>query len=374
MRVLLLARHYPPAISGGARRPYLLAGALHNADVDIRVCAPSLPQGEAGWTIPHPNRDPAPAPAAPGFTLRDLARDLLLWPDPDIRWCLQAARTIIADSWRPDWVISTSPPESIHVAGEQIARRTGAKWAADFRDLWLEAPHRRERLRPHRRIGERILAHRLLPRADLVTAVDPAVAAEVRSLGARNVHVLPHFVAEMRATPAELPKDLLNIVHAGSIALSDPEAGIAALLGPFEAALARNPALRLHLVGRLTDEERRAAVTSSAASAIRLWGPLPLDGALAMMAAADALVFVASAKMHVPPSKIADYLTFDVPIIACGDGPWRKDERVPPGDPAEAMARLKRGDGRNIAFIPPNATETAARLLQLMREAEEPPR
>ena len=35
-----------------------------------------------------------------------------------------------------------------------------------------------------------------------------------------------------------------------------------------------------------------------------------------MMAGADALAFVASAKMHVPPSKIADYLAFDRPLVA----------------------------------------------------------
>ena len=43
-------------------------------------------------------------------------------------------------------------------------------------------------------------------------------------------------------------------------------------------------------------------------------GPVPYEIARAMMAGADALAFVASAKMHVPPSKIADYLAFDCPL------------------------------------------------------------
>lgn len=370
MRVLLLSRHYPPAVSGGAKRPFLLAEALREAGVDVRVCAPSLPPGEAGWAVPHPNRDPSTTTAPPKFSLRALARDLLLWPDPDIRWCMRAAETVLGDGWRPDWVMSTSPPESIHVAGEHIARLINARWAADFRDLWLDAPHRRERLRLHRRIGERRLARRLLPKADLVTAVDPVVAAEATRLGAKNVQVLPHFVADTRPALADLPKDTLNIVHAGSIALSDPEADVAGLLAPFEAARVRNPALRLHLAGRLTDAEKAAIEASPAASAIRTWGIMPLDGALGMMAAADALIFVASAKMHVPPSKIADYLMFDAPVIACGDGPWRKDPRVPAGDPAEAMARLKRGDKHNIALAPRKASEAAASLLQMMRDVE----
>ncbi len=369
MRVLLLARHYPPAISGGAKRPFLLAGALHDADVDIRVCAPSLPPGEAGWTVPHPNRDPPTAVSPPRFNMRALAREWLLWPDPDIRWCRRACKAVLGEEWRPDWVISTSPPESAHVAGELIARRTGARWAADFRDLWLEAPHRQERKQLHRRIGERMLAHRLLPKADIVTAVDSVVAAEATALGARNVHVLSHFVADIRPAPAGLSKETLNIVHAGSVALSDPEARLADMLRPFEAARARNPSLRLHLVGRMNEAEEAAVRASPAADAIRLRGVMPLEGALAMMAAADALIFVASSKMHVPPSKIVDYLTFDVPIVACGEGPWRSDPRTPAGDPLETMASLRRGDGRNVVFRPRNATESAAQLLDLMRES-----
>ena len=371
-RLLLLTRHYPPAVSGGARRPFLLARALRAAGVEVRVCAPSLPEGEPGWAVPHPNRDPGTADASAGFSVRSLARDLLLWPDPDVRWCLRAAETVIASGWRPDWVLSTSPPESIHVAGESLSRRLGARWAADFRDLWLASPHRHERLRPHRHFGERLLAGRLLPKADLVIAVDSLVAAEAISLGARSAHVLGHFVADKAATPAALPRETLNVVHAGSIALSDPDADIRDLLTPFAAALPANPSLRLYLVGRLLDSERAAVAASPANSAIVLVGVKPLPEAMSLMAGADALAFVASAKMHVPPSKIVDYLQLDRPIIACGDGPWRADPCVPAGDPATTLASLKRGDGRNVIAQTSNATAAAAHLLDLMNAAALP--
>jgi hypothetical protein len=295
-----------------------------------------------------------------------------LWPDPDIRWCQRAADTVLADGWRPDWVLSTSPPESIHVAAERIARQTGAKWAADFRDLWLEAPHRRERLRPHRRFGERMLARNLLPKANLVIAVDPVVAAEAARLDARNVHVLGHFTADTRPSPANLPKDKLNIVHAGSIALSDPDASISNLLLPFETAWTRNTQLRLHLVGRLTDAEEAKARASRAAGAIQLWGVLSFDEALSVMAAADALAFVASEKMHVPPSKIADYLMFEVPIVACGNGPWRSDPRVPLSNAVETMIRLQRGDRGDKAPRPLTCSEAVTELLKWMDVASYP--
>lgn len=370
-KILLLARHYPPAVSGGAKRPFLLAQALRSAGAEVRICAPSLPEGEPGWAVPHANRDPQTTSGAPHFSLRAIARDLLLWPDPDIRWSRRAARTVLADHWRPDWVFSTSPPESIHVAGEWIARQTNAKWAADFRDLWLEAPHRKERLRPHRRVGEKLLARRLLPKADLVTAVDAVVAAEATRLGARGSRVLPHFIADVLPAPAELAQDTLNIVHAGSISLSDPDANIRDLLHAFETAWERRPALRLHLVGRLTDAELTSVRVSHAADAIEVWGVLSLQGTFSMMAAADALVFVASAKMHVPPSKIVDYMMFDAPIIATGDGPWRQDPRCPEGDPVEAMTELRRGARRPASSPPLTASEAGTRLLGWMQQTKD---
>lgn len=366
-RITLIARHYPPAVSGGARRPAQLATALRREGVSVSVVAPTLPDGEPGVSVPHPHRDPSPGPAAaPGW--RDLARELLLWPDPDIRWARRAARAA-ATLPTPDWILTTSPPESLHAAGLWLKRRTQARWAADFRDHWLVRPHRQERMRWWRQAGERVVAQSILPHADLALAVDPVIAAELRGLGARSVQVLAH-AAEPAPAPAVLPSDTINLVHTGAIALSDPECRIEDMLAPFAAARTRNPALRLHLVGRLTDRERACIAQSPAAAAIVEHGVVSLNEARALQAGADALIFVASTKMHVPPSKIVEYLTCEAPIVACGEGPWRADPRVPAGDPVEALAALRKGArAPPDRPRPPTPQEAAQRLLALMQSA-----
>lgn len=359
----LLARHYPPAISGGARRPFLLAKGLRARGWDVHVIAPSLPQGEAGLVVPHPNRDPATASGAGGFSLRNTAREMLLWPDADIRWCMRAARAALAGLPNPAWIVTTSPPESIHCAGLWLKRRTGARWLADFRDHWLDQPHRRERLNPVRRFGENLIARNLLREADAVIAVDSAIQAELRGLGARDPHILPHFAPPMPAQAAPLPAETINVLHAGAIALSDPLAEISQMLRVFEAAWPANPRLRLHFAGRLTDAERAQIEASPACAAIIRHGPVPFEQSLALQAGADALIFVASRKMHVPPSKIVEYLSADKPIIACGDGPWRADPRAPQGDPAAALiALIKGGSGDPALPRPPTAAEAAAQM------------
>lgn len=374
MQIVLLARHYPPAVSGGAKRPFLLAQALRKAGQDVLVCAPSLPDQEPGWAVHHPHRDPpTQVDSRRRMSVRSTAREWMLWPDPDIRWSMRAAKTVAASGVRPDWVISTSPPESIHVAGEWLARQTGARWLADFRDLWLENPHRQERAQLHRRFGERIIASRLLPRASIVTAVDDVVAREAQRFGGRNVKKLAHFTPDLppQSDALLLPNDTTNVVHVGSIGLSDPDAQISQLIEPFENARRSNSALRLHFVGRLTDRERDAVSASPAATAIFVWGVVPLDQAYSFMREADALALVGSPKMHVPPSKIADYLMFDTPIIAAGTGSWRQDPRAPTADATAALSSLTKHARRQTSERPMKASEAANLMLGWMREFEE---
>ena len=38
-----------------------------------------------------------------------------------------------------DVILSSSPPHSLQLAAQKIAKRTGKPWVADFRDLWLDA-------------------------------------------------------------------------------------------------------------------------------------------------------------------------------------------------------------------------------------------
>ena len=40
-------------------------------------------------------------------------------------------------------MLTTSPPNSVHLVGAAVKRATGAKWVADLRDSLVAHPHRR---------------------------------------------------------------------------------------------------------------------------------------------------------------------------------------------------------------------------------------
>lgn len=321
--VLLLTRHYPPQVSGGARRPYLFARGLRAHGCHVAVFAPALPDGEDGYVVPHPANAPAAeadAPARPA-PIRDALRAHASLPDPDLRWSLRAARA--ARAWyrrygfAPDIVLSTSPPESVHVAGRRLARGFGTAYACDMRDGWLDAPLLAQRRARHRRAAETPIARRILRGAALITAPTEAILAEARRHAPQTPGVLIAQPAQApQQSPAPIPAPL-SVLHTGSFALSHEARSIE----PFAALAERHrddPRYAFVARGRLTQDE--AARAEAAGIAVR--PPVPLARVWAEQAAAGVLVLVAAPGTDAVPGKLAEYASARRPVLCLGGGAW----------------------------------------------------
>ncbi len=364
MRIVMLCRHFPPAVSGGARRPYLLARALADAGHEVRVLAPAPCDGVDVIPIPHPHVDPATADAATRATLRDRVRGALLLPDPDVRWAVRASRATLG--FDPDWVFTTSPPESAHVGGVLLRRLHRCRWIADFRDHWFAHALRTERTgTPVRTSIERHIARALARRMDFALAATPTIAAELRTLGARRVEVLENFAAPP-VRRRELTAGEIHVVHTGSFTLSDPARRLGPVLEAFAAA--NNPRLRLHLVGRLTDTERHLVAACAVADRIDMTGPVDLETSRAWQAGADVLLLVTAPDTPHVPGKLAEYRAAGRPVIAHGGGAWQDAAGIAVVfDLARAFAALP--DGARTLPPPPTPADAAQQLVELLESA-----
>lgn len=346
LKIVLVCRHFPPAVSGGARRPFLLAKALEKAGCQIVVVAPQQAEGVSCVVVPHPM--PAPSEGRPGrASLKGWLRTVVLLPDADIRWALRAGQVSLP--WVPDWVLTTSPPESSHVAGWLIKRRFGCRWVVDMRDHWLAHPLLPVRRHPLRRLVERALAWLLLSRADAGVGVLPSNVEELMALGLRGPGMVVQNFASVpeRAggNPSERfsPASALHVVHTGSFVLSDPERRLETVLKAFEAA--DSPNVHLHLVGRLRDDEKDRVEESPLRDRIHLTGPVSMAAARAFQAAADVLLLVASPGTPHVPGKMAEYRTTGKPVLIWGQGPWTATAGVVAvADLSAAFASLGKGD------------------------------
>ena len=379
MHILYLARHYPPEVSGGARRPFLMSAALRDRGHRVTVVTPFRDDrddenDEDRLVVPHPVFGDTPrkhqAPPATGAadrrpSLRDHARQWLLWPDPEIRWCRAAAKSVIASGLRPDWLITTSPPESAHLAGHQIAGHLNIPWLAEFRDTWVTVPHRQILARsPARAFLERRIARHALSRVTALAFVSSVALDEVEAyVKPGTPHItIDHFSAPP-PPPMKLPGPDLNLVHTGGFTLSDRRRQIAPLLQAIASVARQKPGLHLHLAGRLTAEEIETAGLAQGYK-VSLHGELPLEKTRAMQAGADALILYTPENSHALPGKYAEYRFARRPILYLGSGDWLSLVEDKRGlDPLEAgLPGLTKGEKVAAAHFPDVAD--AARQLE----------
>jgi glycosyltransferase involved in cell wall biosynthesis len=347
--IVLVARHYPPMISGGTRRASLLAKGLRERGWRVRVASPRAPEGEPDWIdSPHPaalrgeramNRQ-TNAPTRAIEKLATIARRTVYWPDADMRWALGTARIVeaVVRGDRPDWIVTSSPPESVHLVGTAIKRRSGIRWLAELRDSWIEEPLREELLNSRvRRFVERRIARSLLQRADHIVAVSEPIAREVASFDVScPISLIGHF-AEPYAATRTFPGTGPHLLHTGQFSLSHPQRTLQPVLDAFLRVLATHPNAHLHLIGRLTHAESELARRHAANPRTVLHGPLPYADARAYQNAADALILYQPDTAALP-GKLSEYLLCTAPILTVGSGRWMTRMADIPHWPLEDLA------------------------------------
>ena len=105
-------------------------------------------------------------------------------PDPRIGWVRPSVRFLVKylKEHPVDAVVTTGPPQSVHLIGRGLKRALGVHWIADFRDPWTEMFYYKHlglsaaADRRHRRLEQSVLDE-----ADTVISVSPPVAADFRS-------------------------------------------------------------------------------------------------------------------------------------------------------------------------------------------------
>lgn len=334
MHILLITRHYPPEISGGARRPYLYVKALralgHRVtlvtpfkinDIDsIKINSRTINRSLKSTNIevpPYENHSWA-------LVLKKKLRTLFYWPDPDIKWARAVIKNLSEFSIKPDFIFTTSPPESIHIIGAKLSLSHNIPWVAEFRDTWIEKPHRIALKNSIvRRFFERYIAKKTLRYASAVTAVSNPVMEEARKYVKQSTPecVISHFSNEIEVKKEDLytfDQNKLNLLHTGSMTLSDHRRHLAPLLEALEVVYKQRQDLVLHIAGVLTSKELALLKVSSIPSVFH--GSIPLNKSRALQHKADALLIYTPNNSHALPGKFAEYIMAKRPIYYLGNG------------------------------------------------------
>ena len=380
MKVLLVTMYFPPAGGGGVQRPLKFAAHLPALGIETHVLAPDDPKWvhvddelrppTQAWV--HRARYVGPrsrklAEELHGRTGLDLAQrrvrslgSRLLVPDENVTWTLTAipAAVRIARSEDVDVVVTTSPPNSVHLVGAAVKAATRARWVADLRGSIAAHPHRRvERaaVRAKEKASEQV-ARLVARQADAIVAASEAIADETRELDPAGV-VVPILNGADFDDFAGLQYERgerFRITHTGSFfGRRDPR--------PFLRALAMTALddVVARFIGDFRSTDREWADELELGDRLELHSYVSRRRALALQRDSEALLLLipeaAGRGRGVISGKVFEYVAAERPILAV----------VPPdGAAAELIEETNAG-----IVVPPEDVDAIAAALRRLRDA-----
>ena len=131
---------------------------------------------------------------------KSLAQKVAMWvrgnlfrPDPRCMWIGPSVRFLkkYLKEHPVDLIVSTGPPQSMHLIGRRLARETGLPWIADFRDPWTKIFYfkhlsmTKATVRWHERMEKKVL-----DQASAVVAVSPLVQQEFQAMTQTPVELI----------------------------------------------------------------------------------------------------------------------------------------------------------------------------------------
>ncbi|MEO5987402.1 MAG: glycosyltransferase, partial [Candidatus Eisenbacteria bacterium] len=286
--------------------------------------------------------------------------DWFLIPDSYAGWARRAeavaAKRLAAGGI--DALLTSSPPDSTHLAGLSLADRFRVPWVADFRDPWIGLHFRTPPTAWHH-ARQASLERRVLERAELTLT---ASRTHLESLGRRSgarvlraAHLPNGFEPFPVSGITSVDTTRFRLAFTGTLSLME-DAGT--LLKAIQLVLERRPEareqLRVDLAGPYdTDYESRAA-SLGLGGVVEFHGPLAHQTAREMQRSADALLLWkprAAGYATMVPGKLYEYLDSARPIVAL----------LPADD--EAGAWVAAGGG---VVTPPGDAVALAQVIETM--------
>jgi glycosyltransferase involved in cell wall biosynthesis len=361
--LLLVTYHFPPSAASGSFR--LLGFARHlltNGWRMVVVAPPSLPFEPVDEMLRRkvpPDTMMVPVPYPRGNRLTRRLAPNGIWVLPAFR---AAARVIRAE--RPDALLTSSPPHTVHLLGHWIKTRFGLPWVADYRDPWVYGRGGPKPTTWHAR-WEGFKEKKVLQSADGIVVNTPlaqeALLQELPCIGDKTIAITNGFDPEdfIAESAIEATSPSLTMLHSGELYSGrDPRSFFDALVGlnvPLNV-----PPFKVTFLGQSSDprydwpgEVRRRGVEKM----VQFKGHVSYSEALTNMKSADILLLLDSPGRRVGiPAKLFEYFGAGRPILALAE---------PSGDVGWALRRS--GVLHRIA-LPTDAGQIRQALNELIQD------
>lgn len=153
--------------------------------------------------------------------LANFIRLNLFIPDAKIGWmpwAVSRGKEIIKRE-KPDLIFSTSPPPTVHLIASKLARWSGLKWVADFRDPWTRIHYLQNRkINPLSKYINSQLEKRVIEQCSAATCVSPGFIKLLTTTAAGKFTVITNGFAPAPTTVSRRDTGKFTILYIGGLA------------------------------------------------------------------------------------------------------------------------------------------------------------
>lgn len=258
-------------------------------------------------------------------------RGNLFRPDPRCLWISPSVKFLkkYLEEHPVDLIVSTGPPQSMHLIGRRLALETGLPWIADFRDPWTKIFYfkhlsmTRSTERWHKKMEKKVLDD-----ASVVVAVSPLVQQEFQAMTQTPVELITNgfdvcdFPSERYVEADGGPDKDFVITHTGLFAADgNPTVLWKVLADRCASDKEFAKLLKIKLVGK-TDKQILESLESAGLSANLIdMGYQPHAEAIEQQRSASLLILPLRKEPEykaVLPGKLFEYLASWRPVLGIG--------------------------------------------------------
>ena len=258
-------------------------------------------------------------------------RGNLFRPDPRCLWIGPSVRFLknYLKEHPVDLIVSTGPPQSMHMIGRRLALETGLPWIADFRDPWTKIFYfkhlsmTKATQRWHEKMEKRVLDD-----ATCVVAVSPLVQQEFQAMTQTPVELITNgfdecdFHEEPFAMAAGGPDIPFTITHTGLFAADGNPTVLWEVLAEKCASCPEfKKLLRINLIGKTDEQIIKAICEAGLEENLQDMGYQPHARAVDEQRKASLLILPLRKEPEykaVLPGKLFEYLASWRPVLGIG--------------------------------------------------------
>lgn len=258
-------------------------------------------------------------------------RGNLFRPDPRCMWIGPSVKFLskYLEEHPVDLIVSTGPPQSMHMIGMKLAEKTGLPWIADFRDPWTKIFYfkhlsmTKATKRWHKRMEKKVL-----DRASAVVAVSPLVQQEFQMMTQTDVELITNgfdecdFAKEKDMEAAGGPGKDFVVTHTGLFAADgNPTVLWEALKDKCRNDKEFEKALKIKLIGKTDLQITESLETAGLKDHVENMGYQPHIVATQEQRKASLLILPLRKEPEykaVLPGKLFEYLASWRPVLGIG--------------------------------------------------------